>query len=117
MRHLVYRSPPNPSGDHFRGNLEGYSYVCPTCGELWGKLIIGAPGRGFMVITARCEEHGTRYSLGGTLISPLLYWGDEPAGNPRVSQLFLEKALTRGSIEFLRHEALIRAEALTKENL
>lgn len=116
MRYLVYRSPGDHNGKHFLGKLEGYSYVCPSCGELWGKLLIGPAGGGFMVLTARCEEHGTRYSLGGTLITPLLYWGDEPTGNPRASQLSLEKALARSSIEFLRHEALIRAEALLKEN-
>ena len=105
MRVLVFRGETIPFGGNLSGRDKGYTYICPTCGDAWARLELGEKGK-YFAVTRPCEKHGTsRYWIGGSVLTPFLWWGilsDKPT--------FLKTL----SVELLRFEALRLCDEILK---
>lgn len=116
-------SPPHRMRDFFLGDKKiascgvaaragngGLAYFCPSCGEIWGRVLLGLPR--WDPVSIPCEAHGksqwgTAFQ-GGSFLYPLIWW-DAPNGFSLADQLkFL-------SPELIRYEAEIRARRILRE--
>lgn len=68
-----------------------YSYFCPACGNIWGKVSMGA-SRWFSV-SIPCRSHGS-----GSFLTPLIWWD-------AVNGTSLRAQLAGFSPELIRFEA------------
>lgn len=99
-RRVVFGDHCFPLGGNLAGEARGYTYTCPHCGEQWGKLFLGKTGQ-WVNVTWSCQHHGNPANIGGSFLKPLLWWD---------RQFSLENA----SIDFLLHEALVKAAQILK---
>ena len=71
---VVFRNQIFPLREGFLGRTGNYVFVCPICGDAWGRLETGEPifpgDNQYIIQPSKCETHGT-----GTFL-PRLYWGD-----------------------------------------
>lgn len=56
---------------HARAVMDGFTYICPHCGDSWAKITI--PGRPHMLLSISCKEHMAR---GHSLEVPGSLWLD-----------------------------------------
>jgi hypothetical protein len=105
MRRVVFRNTTFPLGGSKRGGLKGIVYVCPTCGEAWGKLELADSGSYMVACNSPCDLHGDDWHIGGSFLMPLVWWDHT---GPKT----VRGTLPDLSPEFLRHEALMKAEAI-----
>jgi hypothetical protein len=108
MRRMVLGSEEYPLQGNLIGDKEGIAYFCPTCAELWAKAFLGKTGLGWMVSASPCSKHGRDFSIGGSIIMPLIWW--DPF-SPRTRAAILD-SLCPGLVY---HETLMHIEHVLKE--
>lgn len=105
MSKLVFRGETIDLGSYSLGSsIKGYIYVCPHCGDLWGKLEMG--GVGVYIINGHpCENHPESWiGRPGSFLNRLR-WGNYSSRNTWKNVEALPDGL-------LRHESLMLAQEI-----
>jgi hypothetical protein len=108
MPKLVLRSSVIPLDGYSLGSsARGYVWVCPHCGEAWGKLEMGGVGC-YITSSHPCENHGGNLGRGGSVLHRVR-WGNYT--NPDTW-----KNVENLPLGLLRYEALMLAGEILKGN-
>lgn len=48
------------------------AFMCPHCGEVWGRVVSDKPDERWLCLHHPCRRHGRDYSVGGSFINSWL---------------------------------------------
>lgn len=107
MRNFFYRNQPLTSCGT-GGGKGGIIFICPHCGDAWGKVSGVANFSQFIPLCNSCEQCPPYISRPpGSFLTPLIWW-DFANGNK------LSEQLSFADQKLLTHEALMLALALLR---